>query len=316
MHSLIGLRYQDTILSIFNQKKERTYGLVRSSGALASPYPFVLYSDLYTHKSFIHGVAQSGFSGLLWTPEVRHALSNEDLIRRLQTVVFSPLAMINAWYLKNAPWKQIDRKANNEDRFADNWEKLEAQCREIIELRMKMIPHIHAAFVRYKQLGLPPFRALVLDYPNDPAVRNISNQFLVGENMLVAPVVEGEAKRKIYLPEGEWYDLWTSKKHKGKTEYTFDVPLEQIPVFIKSGTILPLAQPTLHTDDPDSFKLTALIFGENITPAVLFEEDGSLDPEIKTVRLVWDNKTQKGHVEREGKSSSQQYSVINWKYID
>jgi alpha-D-xyloside xylohydrolase len=99
MHCLIGLRYQDTILSIFNQKKERTYGLVRSSGALASPYPFVLYSDLYTHKSFIHGVAQSGFSGLLWTPEVRHALSNEDLIRRLQTVVFSPLAMINAWYL-------------------------------------------------------------------------------------------------------------------------------------------------------------------------------------------------------------------------
>ena len=316
MHSLIGLRYQDTILSIFNQKKERTYGLVRSSGALASPYPFVLYSDLYTHKSFIHGVAQSGFSGLLWTPEVRHALSNEDLIRRLQTVVFSPLAMINAWYLKNAPWKQIDRKANNEDRFADNWEKLEAQCREIIELRMKLIPYIHAAFVRYKQQGLPPFRALVLDYPSDPAVRNISNQFLVGENMLVAPVVEGESKRKIYLPEGDWYDLWTSQKHKGKTEITFDVPLEQIPVFIKSGTILPLAQPTLHTDDPDSFKLTALVFGENTIPAVLFEEDGSLDPEIKEVRLVWDNKTQKGHVVREGKSSSQQYSVINWKYID
>jgi hypothetical protein len=48
----------------------------------------------------------------------------------------------------------------------------------------------------------------------------------------------------------------------------------------------------------------------------LFEEDGRLDPEIKTVRLVWDNKTQKGHVVREGKSSSQLYSVINWKFID
>ncbi len=145
MHSLFGLRYQGTILGAFNDKKERTYGLVRSSGALATPYPFVLYSDLYDHKIFIHAIAQSGFSGLLWTPEVRHALSNEDLIRRLQSVIFSPLAMINAWYLKNAPWKQIDRKANNEGRFADNWQELEAQCREIIELRMKLVPYIHAA---------------------------------------------------------------------------------------------------------------------------------------------------------------------------
>lgn len=315
MHSLIGLRYQDTIMSVFNQKKERTYGLVRSSGALASPYPFVLYSDLYGHKQFISGIAQSGFSGLLWTPEVRHAVSNEDLIRRLQSVVFSPLAMVNAWYLKNAPWKQIDRKANNEGRFAENWEKLEAQCREIIELRMKLIPHIHAAFVRYKQQGIPPFRALVMDYPTDPAVRNISNQFLVGENMLVAPVVAGENSRKVYLPEGDWYDFWTSKKYSGKTDYTIDAPLEQIPVFIKSGTILPLAQPTLHTDDPESWKLTALVFGENAIPAVLFEDDGSWAPELKEVRLVWDNNARKGSLEREGKSSALQYSVVDWKYI-
>lgn len=315
MHSLIGLRYQDTIMSIFNQKKERTYGLVRSSGALASPYPFVLYSDLYTHKSFIHGVAQSSFSGLLWTPEVRDAKSNEDLIRRLQTVVFSPLAMVNAWYLKNAPWKQISRNANNQNRFADNWEKLETQCREVIELRMKLIPYIHAAFVRYKQHGIPPFRALVMDYPNDPAVRNISNQFLVGENMLVAPVVEGESKRRIYLPEGGWYDFWTSKKYTGKAEYTFEVPLDQIPFFIKAGTILPMAKPTLHTDDPDSFKLTALVYGENKNPAVLFEDDGSWAPELKEVRLIWDNKTQKGHLESEGKPSAQQYSVIDWNFI-
>jgi alpha-D-xyloside xylohydrolase len=180
---------------------------------------------------------------------------------------------------------------------------------------MKLIPYIHAAFVRYKQLGIPPFRALVMDYPTDPAVRNISNQFLVGENMLVAPVVEGESKRRIYLPEGDWYDFWSSKKYTGKAEYTFEVPLDQIPVFIKAGTILALAQPTLHTDDPDSFKLTAFVFGENIKNAVLFEEDGSLDPELKEVRLVWDNKTQKGHVERDGKPSDLQYSVIDWKFV-
>ncbi|MEI6276582.1 MAG: glycoside hydrolase family 31 protein [Prolixibacteraceae bacterium] len=315
MHSLIGLRYQDTIMGVFNEKKQRTYGLVRSSGALASPYPFVLYSDLYQHRTFIHGVAQSGFSGLLWTPEVRHAVSNEDLIRRMQTVVFSPLAMINAWYLKNAPWKQIDRKANNEGRFAENWEKLEAQCREIIELRMKMIPVIYAAFVKYHHQGIPPFRALVMDYPSDPAVRNISNQFLLGDNLLIAPVVEGETTRKVYLPEGEWYSLWNSEKFNGKQEYTFEVPLSQIPVFVKSGTILPLAKPTLHTEDPESWHLTALVYGTNSQPAVLFEDDGSYMPELNEVKLVWDNKKQKGNLVRNGKYVGPQYSVIEWKFI-
>jgi alpha-D-xyloside xylohydrolase len=315
MHSLIGLRYQDTILSVFNTKKERTYGLVRSSGALAAPYPFVLYSDLYNHKQFIHGVAQSGFSGLLWTPEVRHAMSNEDLIRRLQSVVFSPLAMINAWYLKNAPWKQIERKANNEGRFADNWEKLEAQCREIIELRMKLIPYIHAAFVHYHREGIPPFRALVMDYPADPAVRNVSNQFLVGGNMLVAPVVEGESNRRVYLPEGDWYYLWTSKKYSGKAEYSIEVPLSEIPVFIKAGTILPLAKSTMHTDDPESWKLTAWVFGMNAQPAILFEDDGSINPELVEVKLIWDNEKQEGRLERAGKQPEPHYDVTEWKKI-
>ena len=315
MHSLIGVRYQDTIMGVFNEKKQRTYGLVRSSGALATPYPFVLYSDLYQHKYFIHGVAQSGFSGLLWTPEVRHAASNEDLIRRLQTVVFSPLAMVNAWYLKNAPWKQIDRKANNEGRFAENWEKLEAQCREIIELRMKLIPYFHAAFVRYHQQGIPPFRALVMDFPGDPAVRNISNQFLAGENMLVAPVVEGESSRKVYLPEGDWYNLWSCRKYTGKQEYTIDVPLSQIPVFIKAGTILPLAKPTLHTDDPESWQLIAHVFGENMQPSVLFEDDDSFAPELNEIKLVWDNKKQKGNLVRTGKYAGPKYSVAEWKFI-
>ncbi|MDP4184299.1 MAG: glycoside hydrolase family 31 protein [Bacteroidota bacterium] len=315
MHCLIGIRYQDTIKSIFDRKKERTYGLVRSSGALASPYPFVIYSDLYNHRNFIHGIAQSGFSGLLWTPEVRDAKTNEDLIRRLQTVVFSPLAMINAWYMKNAPWKQIEQNANNQGRFAENWEKLEAQCREIIELRMKLIPYIYSAFVQYHKKGIPPFRALVMDYPNDQAVCNLSNQFLVGDSMLVAPVVEGEKNRNVYLPEGDWYNFWTSKKYTGKCEYNIEVPIEQIPVFIKSGTILPLAQPTLHTEDPDSFKLTALVFGENVRPAILFEDDGSWSPLLKKVKLEWDSKKQKGNLVREGKATSQQYSVTEWKFI-
>jgi len=97
MHSFMGLKFQEMVESIFRKRNQRTYGEVRSSHALAAPFPYVLYSDLYNHQDFIRGLVNSGFSGLLWCPEVRHAASEEDLIRRLQSVIFSPQALINAF---------------------------------------------------------------------------------------------------------------------------------------------------------------------------------------------------------------------------
>ena len=154
-----------------------------------------------------------------------------------------------------------------------------------------------------------------MDYPDDPAVRKISSQFLVGDNMLVAPVMEGEKSRKVYLPEGDWYDFWTSKKFTGKTEYVFDVPLEQIPVFLKSGSILPLSKVTLHTDDPESWKLSLLVFGDDIRPTILYEEDGTSKPEFAEVRLSWDNYDRKVKTERKNNSKGTQYKVDGWKCI-
>ena len=126
MHSIFGLRYQHTLLTQFQQRRQPTYSLVRSSGALAAPYPFALYSDLYDHRQFVRGIVNSGFSGLLWCPEIRDATSEEDLIRRLQTGVFSALAMVNAWYIQRPPWQQIDRDRNNRGELAPGWEAHQA----------------------------------------------------------------------------------------------------------------------------------------------------------------------------------------------
>src|SRR6185437_5921641 len=128
MHGVFGLRYQRALWQQFLERQQPTYNLVRSSGALATPYPFVLYSDLYDHRQFIRALVNSSFSGLLWCPEVRDARNEEDFIRRLQSVVFSPLAMINAWYVKNPPWKQLNSKLNNEGYLAKDWQALEARC--------------------------------------------------------------------------------------------------------------------------------------------------------------------------------------------
>jgi alpha-D-xyloside xylohydrolase len=309
MHCLFGLRYQDAIQSVFEKRKQRTYGLVRSSGALAAPYPYVLYSDLYDHKEFIRGLANAGFSGLLWTPELRDGASSEDLIRRLQSVALSPMALINAWYIKNPPWKQVNRAANNADKFSPGWEDVEAKCRTVMELRMRLIPYIHAAFVRYHREGLPAFRALVMDYPNDPKAWLVDDQFLVGESLLVAPAFAGESSRNVYLPEGEWFDYWTGKLHSGKQSVRLDVPLDQIPIFVKSGTLLPLAEPTLHTDDPASWRLTVQVYGNGRTPAKLYEDDGNWAPPLSEVQLSWDDARKSGSLTRSGPGK---YEVAKW----
>lgn len=314
MHSLFGLRYQDAIQHAFEKRKQRTYGLVRSSQALAAPYPYVLYSDLYDHRQFIRALANSGFSGLLWTPELRNAQNTEDLIRRLQSVVLSPLALINGWYIKNPPWKQVDRKKNNDGELQPGWEQVEAQCREVLKLRMRMIPYLHAAFVRYSKEGLPPFRALVADYPEDRGTWSVDDQYMMGDSLMIAPAFAGQSSRSVYLPEGQWFDFWTDKPFAGRQTVSVDVPLDRIPIFVKSGTILPLAEPTLHTEDPSSWMLEARVYGPDSASARLYEDDGSFEPRLDEVTLQWDANRSAGRLVVAGGARTR-YQVKRWTPI-
>ena len=315
MHCLFGQRYADAIQILFDRRKTRTYGLIRSEGALAAPYPYALYSDLYDHAEFVKGVAKIGFCGLLWTPEVRDAKTSHELIRRLQSVVLSPLALINAWYIRNPPWMQVHAQANNEGQFDPDWERVEAQCRTVMELRMKLVPYLHSAFVRYHSEGLPPFRALVMDSPGDSRTWSIDDEFMVGESLLVAPVVGPALEREVYLPEGEWYNYWTGERFDGKQSVRVSAPLEQIPIFVKSGTLLPLAEPTLHTADPASYRLTAHVYGAGNVSAAVYEDDGHTPAALSEVRLSWDASGKSGSVHREGQSRTPRYEVVEWKTI-
>jgi alpha-D-xyloside xylohydrolase len=304
MHSVFGLRYQQAILDQYKQRGIETYCLVRSSGALAAPYPFVLYSDLYDHRQFIRGVLNAGFSGLLWCPEVRDASSEEDLIRRLQSVVFSPLAMINAWYIVNPPWKQIDRTKNNANQLADNWQALEARCREIIGWRMQIVPYLRAAFAKYAADGTPPFRALPLDWPGDTSLAQVDDEYMIGDRLLVAPLFAGEPSRKVALPEGTWHDFWTGAVVQSKS---FSVPAttEKIPVYVKAGSVLPLATITNSTADAGARELTAVVFGDGSLPFSM------TTPQGETVELHWDASNRAGSVRQTG--TNRPYRIASWK---
>jgi alpha-D-xyloside xylohydrolase len=302
MHSVFGLRYQQTFMEQFDAAKRPTYGLVRCSGALAAPYPFVLYSDLYDHRAFVRSLVNSGFSGLLWCPEVRDADTPEDLIRRLQTVVFSPLAMINGWYIANPPWKQQNRKKNNANELEPGWERLEARCREVIEWRMMLLPYLRAAFASYALDATPPFRALILDEPSNPELLACDDQFTIGDRMMVAPLFAGEPSRKVVIPRGNWHDFWSGEAVAGGETIEVAATYERIPVYVKSGSVLPVGGVANSTADAATRLLTVRIFGDGSIP---FSIGGATKPEL---RLAWKNG--KGVLEQN--DGARAYTVSAW----
>lgn len=302
MHSVFGLRYQMAIWDAFRKRGLETYGLVRSSGALAAPYPFVLYSDLYDHRVYIRALVNSGFSGLLWCPEVRQADNQEDLIRRLQSVVFSPLAQIDCWYMKNPPWKQTDRALNNANQFLDQWQALESRCREIIGWRMQLVPYLTAAFQRYAEDGTPPFRALVLDTPQDKRLQKVDDQYMVGDRMMVAPLFAGEPNRKVLLPEGDWHDFWTGALIHGGAELSVSSSTANIPVYVKAGSVIPWAGVGLFAQAPETRQLSVRVYGDGSIPFSMRGPSGNLG-------LSWNGRA--GRVEGQGSG----YRVGSWEVI-
>ncbi|WP_079913109.1 TIM-barrel domain-containing protein [Paenibacillus sp. 32352] len=312
MHNMLGTLYQETLLAPFEQAGRRTLSQVRASGALASPYPFVLYSDLYNHKVFIRGVANCGFSGLLWSPEVRQAESPEDLIRRIQTAVFSPLALLNCWRIPNPPWMQVDRDKNIQGEFLDNYEQIRDICRTLFETRMALIPYLYTAYARYSMEGRPPFRALVMDYPDDWNTYGIDDAYMMGESMLVAPLIAGTSERSVYLPQGTWHCFWTNETYEGGQSYTMAPGLERIPVFVKDGTLLPLAEPVPYVGDDTVFDVSFQAYGASAVSCTLYEDDGSSfayrDGQYNWVTVTL-NPDGSLHAERSGDFDGRRYNV-------
>lgn len=309
MHGAFGLRYQAAVLEAFRSRRKETYSLVRSSGALASPYPFVLYSDLYDHRQFIRGLVNAGFSGLLWCPEVRDASSEEDLLRRLQSVAFSPLAMVNAWYIKNPPWQQIARDRNNRGELASGWESLETKCRHILEQRMSLVPYLRAAFTRYAEQGTPPFRSPVLDFPQDSALATIDDQYMVGDRLLVAPLFAGEKGRTVTLPAGTgWHDFWTGSRHAGGTKVQIDQSHTEIPVFIRADSVMPWAEAGLHSASPEARRLRVRVYGNGSNTWRGAGED------LEGFSLTWTESGTRG-ASTPAKEARRAYQVVGWDRV-
>ncbi|CAG0907176.1 unnamed protein product, partial [Darwinula stevensoni] len=107
-----------------------------------------------------------------------------------------------------------------------------------------------------------PTDELMVQYQDDPSTYNIDDQFMCGDHLLVAPILTTEWWRRVYLPKGLWYDFWTGQSYQGGQWLTVNSPLETIPLFVKAGSLIPLAQVVQSTQDLSLDKMTLHAFGD------------------------------------------------------
>lgn len=318
MRQMYGIIMQKMIYEIFRKHGVRTYGLVRASMAGSSSSPYVLYSDLYDHRQFVRALINSSFSGILWCPEVRDGNNAEDFVRRIQTVCFSPLAMLNAWASGFKPWSYPD---------------VEGIIRKYINLRMQLLPYFYSAFARYYFEGIPPFRAIQLSANDDIDINvnahlnedaEIDDQYMAGDSLLIAPMFAGETTRKVYLPKGVWYDFDTGERYEGGTIIEIYVSLDKIPVFVKEGGIIPMMPALPHMPKAgEKVPLEIRYYGKTPGTFKLYDDDGETFAYEKgnycwitlQVSIDEDGKCVGNVVNVEG-DWEPGYSEYKWKYIN
>ncbi|MDR2402455.1 MAG: hypothetical protein LBD78_00315 [Spirochaetaceae bacterium] len=115
-------------------------------------------------------------------------------------------------------------------------------CRKYLFLREKLRPYVAAQMQAAHEKGSPVIRPLFYDFPSDPEAWKVEDQYQFGPVYLVAPILsEGERERKVYLPAGAaWTNAWTGETTEGGQTITVAAPLDQIPVFTRDGTKLPV----------------------------------------------------------------------------
>jgi alpha-glucosidase len=228
------------------------------------------------------GVDIGGFSGNP-TPEL--------MVRWNSLGVYTPMFRNHAMLgtVMREPWR---------------WGKLnEKIIKKDIELRYRLLPYIYSSFYQAHQSGLPVNRTLAIDNPFDEKVYEVAyqNQFLFGDNILVAPVESTQPTTKVYLPPGDWYRFSTGEKFKGAKVVKADALLSDLPVFVKAGAIIPMQRVVQSTTEKGDGILELHIWnGRTATSFTYYEDDGmsydyqqsayykrviSFNPKLKQVSL-------------------------------
>jgi alpha-glucosidase len=159
--------------------------------------------------------------------------------------------------------------------FGKKYEKI---IKKYIELRYKFITHLYNLFYQASKTGIPVMRPLIMEFPEDKECQNLSDQFMIGDSIMIAPVYQPDKdKRMLYLPEGKWFDFWTKEIYHGKKHIIIDAPLATMPILIKAGSIVPLNEKLNYISEKEIETLELNIFLSEINNSgsyELYDDDG------------------------------------------
>lgn len=200
------------------------------------------------------GVDIGGFSG---NP------TQELYTRWMQIGAFLPLYRAHTSFttLRAEPW--------------DYGEVFEDVARRYIGFRYQLLPYIYSNYYESSQNGMPLVRSLAIEYPNNFNIYNTDYQqeYLFGPSVLVAPCKSSEAFSKVYLPEGQWYDLFNDKTYAGNETVVAEAGLYKLPLYIKAGSIIPMQKLVESTADKSSDTLFIHLYAGNEKNQYLYYED-------------------------------------------
>lgn len=261
LHNLYPLLYQKAAYEVTKEVTGDGIVWARAGWAGCQRYPLHWGGDSACSwdgiAGSLKGGLQLGLSGFaFWSHDVPgfHGVPNfmnsvlpEDIyVRWTQFGVFSSHLRYHGSH-KREPW---------------HYPNIAPIIRKWLKLRYQLIPYILEQSVKATKTGFPVLRALIFHHPNDKTCRNIDDQYYFGDNMLVAPVMNSENIRDIYLPEGTWVHFFSKEVFIGeKWLRNVVVPLEEMPVFVKQGAEIPMyLEEVSCTDEMDLSKVIKIKF--------------------------------------------------------
>jgi alpha-glucosidase len=179
------------------------------------------------------------------------------------------------------PFCRNHSEIGNVDQYAWAWgQVIQDLVRTAIRLRYRLLPYLYATFLRASETGAPVQRPLVFDYQYDPTVRDIDDEYLLGPDLLVAPVfTSGATARQVYLPAGGWYDWHTGARISGNRYVIATTPMDRIPIYARAGAVIPMwpeAPASTAGYHPSIIELHLFVPETDGTHYALLQEDDGL----------------------------------------
>ena len=165
--------------------------------------------------------------------------------------------------------------------------------RKAIELRYRLIPYYYSLAHETFETGVPLIRPLIMEFPGDSRVANMYSEWMVGSSLLAAPILQPGGKRSVYMPAGDWYVFGSNQVIKGARTIKVKAALDEVPMYVRAGTILPLGSVIQHTGQMPGGALELQIYPGKDASFTLVEDDGEttgyLNGKMRRTTFQWDD---------------------------